>query len=117
MFWLWLHLAAGIVILLAVIMTIVKNQAFKPVVLAARIGYVAAIISGIMLFSYVWGEHAILTLVKVVVALGAIGFCEVLFARIKQFSWFTKALVLIVILAVGVLGLVLSGGYPLIDLD
>ena len=117
MFWLWLHLAAGIVILLAVIITIVKNQALKPVVLAARIGYLAAIISGIMLFSYAWGHQAVLTLVKIVVALGAIGFCEVLFARVKQFSWLTKALVLIVIVAVGILGLVLSGGYPLSGLD
>jgi hypothetical protein len=116
MFWLWLHLAAGGLILLAVIITIIKDQAFKSVVMAARVGYLAAIISGSMLFSYAWGQQAVLTLLKVVIALGAIGFCEVLFARVQQFTWATKALVLVVILAVGILGMVLSGGYPLIGL-
>ncbi|WP_281166041.1 DUF1516 family protein [Liquorilactobacillus sicerae] len=116
MFWLWLHLLAAVVLLVVILLTVVKNKAIKAVVMTARVDYLIAIISGMMLFSYAWSKSPVLAVLKVLVALAVIGICEILFKRVKQLSLLSRGLILVVVIALGAFGLMLSEGYPLISL-
>ncbi|MDN2452388.1 DUF1516 family protein [Lactobacillus sp. UCMA15818] len=113
MFWLWMHLFAWIVLLIVVLSAVhSKDGVGRLAKMIARICYVVAIISGIMLLTYAWKASPILAIVKVVLAIGLIGFCEIYFSREKNFRSTIKVLLVATTIIVGVIGFVLAGGRP-----
>ncbi|AXX64778.1 DUF1516 family protein [Bombilactobacillus bombi] len=116
MLWPWLHLVVGVVLFVAIIGGLLaKVPQAKVWVMIARICYIILIISGALMFSYAWHEHPILTIVKIILAVGLIGLIEMAFAKKlkKQFSrvMFYGALILAVIVVI--IGFIMTDGFPL----
>ncbi|MCI1921622.1 MAG: YisL family protein [Liquorilactobacillus nagelii] len=112
--WIWLHLITWIVLVGVILTAIVQKKTTRLGVTIARICYVVAIISGIMLTGYAWQHSPVLTVFKILLAIGTIGFCEIFFSQTDHFSATKRWLLLAVIFAVGVVGLFLAGGYPFV---
>ncbi|GBG94283.1 hypothetical protein LFYK43_07420 [Ligilactobacillus salitolerans] len=111
----WVHLVFGIVLLLAVVIGLFGAPGTAKVsVMVARFCYLFLIVSGGFIAKYAWSENPWLTAIKIFLALMAIGWIEIAFSKKKRneltagFLWVTIGLVVVV----GVIGLWLSGGYP-----
>lgn len=115
MLWLWIHLITWIVLAIVVIIGLtVKADRATPWVMTARVLYLVAIISGVILLWGTWQYNPILSTIKVILALGLIAFIEIAFAR-KSAGKFQISLVWwagIFCLLVGIVGLILSQGRP-----
>mgnify|MGYP001227872682 CR=1 FL=1 len=116
MIWLWLHLLAAVILFGIIFITVIKKQALAAVVMTARIDYLIAIISGIMLFDYAWSKSPVLATLKGLAALVVIGLCEILFKRVNQLTVLGRSLILMAVIVLIIFGLLLSAGYPLINL-
>ncbi|MDV7757011.1 DUF1516 family protein [Liquorilactobacillus mali] len=113
MIWLWMHLFSWIVLLIVVLSAVFsRNGAGELLKMIARICYVVAIISGIMLLKYAWETSPVLAIVKVVLAIGLIGFCEIYFSRERDVGNITKVLLVAATIVVGIIGFILAGGRP-----
>jgi phosphoglycerol transferase MdoB-like AlkP superfamily enzyme len=119
--WPWMHLIVGAVLIVAVIVGLLgPAQASKICVMVARVCYVLILISGIVMvvMSLMHGpvRHPVLLIVKLALALAAIGLVEISFARKKKNAvltldvWIPVALIVVVV----VLGFVLTGGFPIV---
>ncbi|GEP23273.1 DUF1516 family protein [Lentilactobacillus diolivorans] len=118
MIWLWIHIISWVILAIAVILAFVgpTSQA-KICQMIARVVYLFAIVSGVFLLPYAWGDNPILTVIKVLIALGLIAAIEIGFAKYNQKA-VSKSVVwwlLCFVILVGVLGLFLSHGYPFIQ--
>ncbi|KRM89315.1 hypothetical protein FD21_GL001887 [Liquorilactobacillus vini DSM 20605] len=116
MIWLWLHLLAAVILFGVILITVIKKKALATVVMTARIDYLIAIISGIMLFDYAWSKSPVLAVLKALAALVVIGLCEILFKRVSQLTGLGRGLILMSVIVLIIFGLLLSAGYPLISL-
>ncbi|MDN7144581.1 DUF1516 family protein [Liquorilactobacillus mali] len=113
MIWLWMHLFSWIVLLIVVLLAVFsRNGAGKLLKMIARICYMVAIISGIILLKYAWETSPVLAIVKVILAIGLIGFCEIYFSRKKGVGNSIKALLVTATIVVGIIGFILAGGRP-----
>lgn len=115
MFWLFMHLFSWILLLSIVIYVIcVKGKTNKVVKMIARCCYIVAIISGIFLFKYAWMTSPFLAIIKVLLAVGLIAFCEIYFSNEKKMKGSLKFLLILFIIIVGIIGFVLAGGRPFV---
>lgn len=113
MIWLWMHLLAWFVLLIIVVLAVFsKDGAGKALKMIARLCYVVAIISGIMLLKYAWESSPVLSIVKIIFAVGLIGFCEIYFSRQKDMGKLIKILLVATVVIVGIIGFILAGGRP-----
>ncbi|AUJ29953.1 MAG: DUF1516 family protein [Liquorilactobacillus hordei] len=113
MIWLWMHLVTWIVLLIVVFSVVFsKKDVSVAAKMIARICYVVALVSGIMLLGYAWEASPVLAVVKILLAIGLIGFCEIYFSQGHNWRSRTKALLLVTTILVGLLGFILAGGRP-----
>lgn len=118
MVYLWIHLITWVVLLVVASLAIFvsDDKISKISMMIARLGYIFAIFSGAMVFSYAYQENAMQTIIKVVLGIGLIGLIEVAFAK-KQRHELNVGFAFIVIVAiilVGLFGIHLAGGYPFV---
>ncbi|MFD1124761.1 YisL family protein [Lentilactobacillus raoultii] len=115
MFWLWIHLITWVVLTIVVIAGLaVRSANVMPWAMTARILYLIAIISGVILLWNTWQYNPVLSAIKVILALGLIAFIEIAFAR-KQENKFHRSLIWWACgfcILVGAVGLILSQGRP-----
>ncbi|AQW20669.1 hypothetical protein PL11_001440 [Lentilactobacillus curieae] len=115
MFWLWIHLIAWIVLAVIVIIALSsKNNNIFPLAMTARVIYLVAIISGVVLLLNAWKYAPLLASVKAVLGIGLLGLIEIAFAK-KQTSKLSKPLLFSTIgccILLGFFGLWLSQGRP-----
>ncbi|WP_057895798.1 YisL family protein [Liquorilactobacillus oeni] len=113
----WIHLSAWLILLILTWFGLKTSQKkAKVCAMGARICYIIAIISGFWLFKYAWQRDAMLTIVKLLIAFGSIGFIEVAFAE-KLHGRFSRKLFLLAVgscCLVGVVGFILAQGRPFI---
>ncbi len=113
---LWIHLLCWILLVVNVAIGLATSDLKKSEnwAMVSRVIYVVAIISGILLFVATWKYHVMLSILKVVLALGLIAFIEIAFAQ-KQKGQLHASLiwwVAIFLVIVGIFGLYLSQGRP-----
>ncbi len=116
--WLWIHLITWVALTIVVAIGLFsKSKQVTAWAMTARVLYLVAIISGIILLIFTWKYDPILSTVKVILALGLIAFIEIAFAR-KQEGKLTTSLIWWVILfclVVAAVGFFLSQGRPFIN--
>ncbi|WP_161786428.1 DUF1516 family protein [Bifidobacterium bohemicum] len=121
MVWSWMHLIVGVALVVAVAVGLFgPEKGAKICVMIARVCYVLIILSGVVMavMSLMHGplRHPVLLIVKIVLALVAIGLVEMGFARKKRDAvlavdaWLPIVLIVVVV----VLGFVLTGGFPIL---
>ncbi|MHA8110482.1 DUF1516 family protein [Lactobacillaceae bacterium Melli_B4] len=113
---LWLHLIFALILVISVSMALLLRSGNQFYVMIARFCYLVFIVSGIILFPHAFNRDPLLTIVKVVIALGLIGMLEVTFAKQKK-GQLTKqwlGIIAVTMLIVIVVGLILAGGRPFI---
>ncbi|MBZ2200756.1 MAG: YisL family protein [Lentilactobacillus hilgardii] len=115
MLWLWIHLVTWVVLTIVVVLGLIaKSHKVTVWAMTARVLYLIAIISGVILLLGTWQYNPILSTIKVILALGLIAFIEIAFAR-KQENNFHAGLIwwaLCFCIVVGIVGLILSQGRP-----
>ncbi|MHA8138055.1 DUF1516 family protein [Lactobacillaceae bacterium Scapto_B20] len=113
---LWLHLIFALILVISASMALLLPSGNQFYVMLARFCYLVFIVSGIILLPHAFVRTPIMTVVKVVAALGLIGILEVSFAKQKkgQLNKQFMMLVAIAMLIVIVIGFIVAGGRPFI---
>ena len=115
MLWLWVHLITWILLTIVVVVGLnVAVEKMVPWAMTARVLYLVAIISGVILLWNTWQYNPVLSTIKVIFALGLIAFIEIAFGR-KQSGKGNRTMIwwaLGFCVLVGVVGLFLSQGRP-----
>ncbi|WP_040534234.1 DUF1516 family protein [Schleiferilactobacillus shenzhenensis] len=118
MVWLWIHLAAWIVLAVVVAVGLLQRSAnVKVWAMSARVIYLVSIVTGIVLLLRVWQYNPVGSVIKVLLALGFIAFIEIAFARKQQHKLTSTWLWLVFgcCLVVGIFGLWLAQGRPFVS--
>ncbi|WP_417852720.1 YisL family protein [Weissella viridescens] len=112
MIFVWIHLITWVVLFVVVSVTLFsRNEKLSKInMMVARLGYLFAIGSGLMLLPYAYNEHPGLTILKVVVAVAVIGLIEMGFARKQRQTLHTRVafIIMLLILIVGLFGIYLA---------
>ena len=83
--WLWLHLISWLVLIVAAgIALFGHTRQFTLWTMITRVCYLVSIVSGIVLMRFAFSRNPLLTVVKILVAIGFIGLVEVAFAGKKK---------------------------------
>ena len=83
--WLWLHLISWAVLAVAAgIALFSRTRQFVMWTMIARVCYLVSIISGVVLMRFAFNRHHMLTVIKILIAIGLIGLLEMAFADKKQ---------------------------------
>lgn len=83
--WLWLHLISWAVLAAAAGIAIFsRTRQFVMWTMIARVCYLVSIVSGVVLMRFAFDRNPLLTVVKILLAIGLIGLIEVAFAGKKQ---------------------------------
>ncbi|UQS81671.1 YisL family protein [Bombilactobacillus folatiphilus] len=114
MFWLWLHLICGVILVVAALLGLWSRN-LQLWSMLARMDYLFLLLSGVMLIVHAWQAHPVLLIVKLVFVIIAIGILEMAFAkrRRNELSNSTRWLAVLLIVIVLGLGLWLTQGFPL----
>lgn len=117
MYLVWIHLITWMVILVTTIITLFSQSRKLSLIsmMITRVGYLFAIVTGVLLVSHAFPNHPALTIIKVILGIVLIGIIEMTFAtkNRKRLTLGLAWLVIFFILLVGGLGLYLTSGYPL----
>ncbi|USS89514.1 YisL family protein [Fructilactobacillus cliffordii] len=107
--WLVLFAAAGIALLSS------NHKLSTIFMMVARVCYIIAIVTGIIMMIHSWQSHPTLTLLKGILGLLVIASLEIAFAhkRRKQLSSKLMVIVLVLLIGVAAFGLYLTQGRPL----
>ncbi|POH13121.1 hypothetical protein BGL41_05545 [Fructilactobacillus sanfranciscensis] len=117
MYLVWIHLITWMVILVTTIIALFSQSRKLSLIsmTITRVGYLFAIVTGVLLVSHAFSNHPALTIIKVILGIVLIGIIEMAFAtkNHKRLTLGLAWLVIFFILLVGGLGLYLTSGYPL----
>ncbi|WP_429970289.1 YisL family protein [Fructilactobacillus sp. Tb1] len=117
MYLVWIHLITWIVLLIVTILALFSKSKKTSLIamMIARVCYLFAIVTGVLLISHAFPNHPLLTIIKVILGLSLIAIIEIAFANKNRMkltpglAW----LVILFILIVGGFGLYLTSGFPL----
>ena len=83
--WLWLHLISWAVLAVAAgIALFSRTRQFVMWTMIARVCYLVSIISGVVLMRFAFNRNPMLTVIKILIAIGLIGLLERAFSDKKQ---------------------------------
>lgn len=112
--WLHIHLAAFIILLIAVIVKLMNpDREMKSVLMMIRLIYLVLIVTGGRLVMFTFDRDPVLSIVKILLALATIAFAEIAFGKKGTPSKRKWLIGLMIITAV--VGLVLAGGQPFVS--
>lgn len=104
--WLWMHLVSWAVLIIAAgIALFSKTRQFLLWTMITRVCYLVSIVSGIVLMRFAFTRNPLLTVVKILIAIGLIGLIEIAFAGKKDHRlskpivWSTLAALVLVTVA------------------
>lgn len=104
--WLWMHLVSWAVLIIAAgIALFSKTRQFLLWTMITRVCYLVSIVSGIVLMRFAFARNPLLTVVKILIAIGLIGLIEIAFAGKKDHRlskpivWSTLAALVLVTVA------------------
>lgn len=117
MVWPWMHLVVGVVLIVAVAVGLLGPAKMTKIwAMIARVCYILIILSGIVLIVHAWPHITVLLVVKIILAIALIALAEIGFAKKSKDTASAAAIWVPIVLVVVVtaIGLVVSGGFPLI---
>ncbi|RWZ61779.1 DUF1516 family protein [Lacticaseibacillus paracasei] len=104
--WLWMHLVSWAVLIIAAgIALFSKTRQFMLWTMITRVCYLVSIVSGIVLMRFAFTRNPLLTVVKILIAIGLIDLIEIAFASKKDHRlskpivWSTLAALVLVTVA------------------
>ncbi|USS87312.1 YisL family protein [Fructilactobacillus hinvesii] len=113
----WIHFINWIILLtMATVALLSSNQKLSTTaMMVARVCYIIAIITGVIMMIHGWQFHPTLTLLKGLLGLAVIASLEIAFAhkRRHQLSWKLISMAFIFLIVVAIYGLYLTQGRPL----